>query len=71
MTAIDNPPALLLQGDSFGAKDTVQNTGNVTAPESTVKYYLVSTLDQSRIDLKNTQTVPSLLPGHTFNDTQV
>ena len=42
----------------------------MTAPVSTVKYYLVSTADQSRIDLKGTQAVPSLGKGQIFSDTQ-
>ena len=70
VTAIDPPPPTLLQGQSFSAKETVKNTGPVTAPASTVKYYLVSTADQTRIDLKGTQTVPALTPGLAFSAAQ-
>ena len=71
VTTIDPPPTTLLQGQSFSAKETVKNTGSVTAPVSTVKYYLVSTVDQSRIDLKGTQAVPALTPGLAFSAAQM
>jgi hypothetical protein len=70
VTDLDDPPAELLQNQPFDVKDTVQNTGPVTAGETMVKYYLVSVLDQTRTDLKNKKPVPSLTAGQTYSATQ-
>jgi len=68
VTAISDPPGSLPQGQSFPATDTVQNTGAVASGPSSVKYYLVSSVDGSRTDLKGTQSVPALAPTQAFTD---
>lgn len=67
---VDDPPADLLQGQSFEAFDKVKNIGAVTAPAFSVKYYLVSVADDSLTSLKGTQAVPSLPAEQTFSAAQ-
>jgi subtilase family serine protease len=65
MTDLDDPPAELLQNQTFDVNDTIQNTGPVDAGAFMVKYYLVSVADESRIDLKNKKPVTGLASGQT------
>ena len=47
--------------------NSVRNTGSVFAAATNTKYYLFSTVDGSRQDLKGTQAVPQLNAGQTFS----
>lgn len=68
VTAIGNPPSSAFPNQAFSVTDTVKNVGGVPALASTGKFYLVSTADGSRIDLKGSQSVPALNPAQTFSD---
>ena len=52
MTSITNPVSSAGQGQDITAKSTVKNIGAVDADATVTKYYLVSTADGSRQDLK-------------------
>jgi len=65
VTAVSNPPASRIVGQSFALTETVKNQGSVSASASTARYYLsANTLKNSGdILLSRTRSVPSLLPG--------
>ena len=74
MTAIGNPPAALVAGQSFPAATTysVTNVGGVASLSSTAKFSLISTVVGAiPIALKGTVpadlAVPALNPGQVFN----
>ncbi|HEV2732232.1 MAG TPA: CARDB domain-containing protein, partial [Terriglobales bacterium] len=46
-TSVTNPPATVLDGNSFSVSDTVQNIGSATAAASTTRYYLSTTTSKS------------------------
>jgi hypothetical protein len=67
VTLIPNPVSSAGQGALITAKSTVKNIGIVNAGPTVTKYYLVSTTDGTKQDLKGSQDVPLLKPGQTFN----
>jgi subtilase family serine protease len=67
VTQITNPVSSAGQGDVITAKSTIKNIGAVNADPTVTKYYLVSTTDGTKQDLKGSQNVPLLKPGSTFN----
>lgn len=68
--SVTDPPATLLNGNSFSVTDTVQNTGNATASASVTRYYLSTTTSKSGARLlSGTRPVPSLIVGDTSNGT--
>jgi subtilase family serine protease len=67
VSSITNPPSTASIGGTFKLTNAVRNTGSVAAAASSTKYYLVSTVDATRQDLKGTQAVPALNAGQTFS----
>jgi len=73
MTAIGNPPANVVAGQILVpvTSYSVTNTGAVSAPASATKFYLVSAVDATRVDLKGMVpedlAVPALAPAQVFN----
>jgi subtilase family serine protease len=68
VSSISDPPAKATVGQSVAITDTVQNIGAVSAVATTTKYYLVSTSNGLRIDLKGTQSVPALGSSEAFTE---
>ncbi|HEV2732315.1 MAG TPA: CARDB domain-containing protein, partial [Terriglobales bacterium] len=63
-TSVTDPPATVLDGNSFSVTDTVQNIGNATAAASTTRYYLSTTTSKSGARLlTGSRAVPSLVPS--------
>jgi subtilase family serine protease len=63
VTSINNPPSSAGQGQPIVVKSTVKNVGAVDADPTITKYYLVSTVDGTKDDLKGSQAVPLLKPA--------
>jgi len=74
ISSLSNPPSSGLQGQPITVKDTVKNLGKVSADPTVTKYYLISTVDGSKHDLKlpspNVPT-PLLKSGQTYTEQQV
>jgi len=70
VTSISNPVSSAGQGQAITVKSTFKNIGPVTAEPTVAKYYLVSTTDGTKQDLKGTLNVPLLKSGQTFNGEQ-
>ncbi len=73
ISSISNPPSNGLQGGPITVKDTVKNVGPVDADPTLTKYYLVSVVDGSKIDLKlpsPPNPTPVLDPGDTYSEQQ-
>jgi subtilase family serine protease len=51
VSSVGNPPSIASLGGKFNFTNGVRNTGNVVAAASSTKYYLVSTVDGTRMDL--------------------
>ena len=68
VTSINNPTSTAGQGQPIAVKSTVKNIGAVNADPTITKYYLVSTVDGTKDDLKGSQLVPLLKPGQTFTE---
>lgn len=68
VTSINNPTSSAGQGQPIAVKSTVKNIGPVNADPTITKYYLVSTVDGTKDDLKGEQIVPLLRPGQTFTE---
>jgi uncharacterized membrane protein len=68
VTSINNPPSSAGQGQPIAVKSIVKNIGAVNADPTIAKYYLVSTVDGTKDDLKGEQIVPLLKPGQTFTE---
>jgi hypothetical protein len=70
VTAVTNPPAMAVVGDSFSVTETVRNQGTETAGASTTRYYLSrDTKRGSDVRLDGTRPVGSLLPGASSTGT--
>jgi uncharacterized membrane protein len=67
VSSLTNPPGTASIGGKFNITNSVRNTGSVVAAASGTKYYLFSTLDGTKQDLKGTQAVPALNAGQTFS----
>jgi uncharacterized membrane protein len=67
VSSISNPPSTASLGGTFNFTNSVRNTGSVVAAATSTKYYLVSTLDGTKKDLKGSQAVPALNAGQTFS----
>jgi subtilase family serine protease len=67
VSSITNPPGTASLGGKFSLTNSVRNLGSVVAGASSTKYYLVSTVDGTKQDLKGTQAVPALNAGQTFS----
>ena len=67
VSSLSNPPGTAPIGSKFNVTSSVRNTGSVTSGLTNTKYYLFSTLDGSRQDLKGGQPVPQLNAGQTFS----
>jgi subtilase family serine protease len=65
VVSLDTPPARVRRGQSFTARDEVENLGVAVATSSTVRYYLgpPSGPETRGPRLAGTHSVPSLLPG--------
>ena len=69
-TGVTDPPATVVDGNSFSVTDTVQNIGNAAAAASTTRYYLSTTVSKSGARLlSGSRAVPSLAPGATSSGT--
>ena len=64
-TAVSPPPASAAPGTSFPVSDTIQNTSDVTAAGSQVRYYLSADAGKNGSDilLSGTRSVPALPAG--------
>jgi subtilase family serine protease len=60
VTALTNPPATALPGESFGVTATIKNQGAATAPASTTTFSLSADGRIPTKDLKGVQSVPAL-----------
>lgn len=60
---ISDPPLSGLPGDSFAVTARIRNRGQAGAAESTTKFFLASTTNPTRKNLRGVQTVPALGPG--------
>ena len=67
VSSITNPPGTASLGGKFNLTNSVRNVGSVVAAASSTKYYLVSTVDGTKQDLKGNQAVPALNAGQTFS----
>src|SRR5262245_56139355 len=64
ITALTNPPASGLPGDSFTVTATIKNGGSAIAPASTTKFSLLLKQDgTTTVDLKGVQALDALNPG--------
>ena len=64
VTALTNPPASGLPGDSFTVTATIKNGGSATAPASTTKFSLLLKQDgTTTVDLKGVQALDALAAG--------
>ncbi len=63
VTALTNPPATALPGESFAVTARIKNQGAADAPASTTKLSLLNPDDHTTKDLKGVQVVPVLAPG--------
>ena len=74
ISSLSNPPSAGLQGQPITVKDTVKNLGKVAADPTVTKYYLISTVDGTKHDLKlpspNVPT-PLLKSGQTYTEQQL
>ena len=74
ISSISNPPSSGAQGQPITVKETVKNIGPVDADPTVTKYYLVSTVDGARTDLKLPSPAvptPVVKKGSTFTEQQV
>ena len=74
ISSISNPPSSGAQGQPITVKETVKNIGLVDADPTVTKYYLVSTVDGVRTDLKLPSPAvptPVIKKGSTFTEQQV
>jgi subtilase family serine protease len=60
VTALTDPPATTLPGESFAVTATIKNRGAAAAPASTTKFSLLSEDLKTTKDLKGVQSVPAL-----------
>ena len=67
VSSVSNPPSTASIGGKFNFTNSVRNTGSVVAAATGTKYYLVSTVDGTKQDLKGNQAVPALNAGQTFS----
>jgi subtilase family serine protease len=67
VSSITNPPGTASLGGTFTLTSSARNIGSVGAGASSTKYYLVSTVDGTKKDLKGNQAVPALNAGQTFS----
>src|SRR6185503_20990323 len=63
VTALTNPPATALPGESFTVTATIKNQGAAVAPASTTKFSLSADGKTPTKDLKGVQSVPALQAG--------
>ena len=71
--SIGNPPASAPLGSILKVSNGVKNVGQALAGPSTTKYYLVSSIDGTRTDLKGPATTPNVIAlnaGQVINDVQ-
>ena len=66
VSSISNPPGTTSIGGNFDLTNSVRNAGSVGAGASGTKYYLFSTANGTKQDLKGNQAVPALNAGQTF-----
>ena len=71
VTAVANPPAAAVSGNTFTATDSTANTGATAAPASTTRYYLSTDTGRSADDtlLGGSRAVPVLASGATSSGT--
>ena len=67
LATMNNPPAGAAPGTTFAVTAAVQNPSPVTAPASTLRYYLSANAlkDGADVLLTGTRSVPALLAGAT------
>jgi subtilase family serine protease len=67
VTALTNPPATALPGESFSVTATIKNLGAAMAPTSTTKFSLSSDGKTPTKNLKGVQIVPALPATASFS----
>jgi subtilase family serine protease len=65
VSALSEPPATALPGDSFPVTATVKNQGTGAIGTSTTKFFLVNVANASRKNLSGVQSVPGLAAGES------
>lgn len=63
VTALTDPPATAVLGDSFTITATVTNQGSAAIGASLTKFFLLSTSGPTRKNLKGLQSISGLAPG--------